>query len=162
MARKQSGGPEPLPFELKWSTFCREILQAPGKENDASLIGLLNALNLSFETPEPMDSVDIPMVIWLHSHFRFAKISEFERKYAVSILITVPNREPVKKEIDFVQKPNQEFLAFNFQLVMNGKDTMPRFNRGRNLIKVSYRYKTTDLGKAELPVIVVIQTADEG
>jgi hypothetical protein len=157
-----AGKRQKTPVELKWGTFCREILVDAANPNDVSLVGILSSLKLTVETRELLPTYELPVRMWAFMVFKFAtkKVQE-ERNYQVSAMIYPPNGEPVLKMLDLVQKPENEYFQLNMHFPLIGKASALRLSEGANSLKISLRYKKTDLGVLELPMNLTAELVPE-
>lgn len=157
MPRTASGQKEDAPLEFRWGTFCRQVVCDAINPQDVSLIGVLEGLALEVETLDERRTGEVVAMFWVHAVFRYLKDTDVDLKHALSAKISQPNRADVIKRLDFFQKPKQLFIGMNIQIPMNVKGKTLLLLEGKNMLKISFRYKSTDLGFVELPIDAAIK-----
>jgi hypothetical protein len=140
------------PVTFKWGAFCRQILSSPADPNEPSLIGLLRGLNFNINVPKGTKEIEVPLVIWVFANFDHQEVTE-EKVIKVTAMISLTGRETkAVQEIEMKLMPGKAHFAVNLQLVLSQQGGALLLRPGKQVLKVSFRYQKTDLGKIELPL----------
>jgi hypothetical protein len=157
-----AGQNEAPPVEFVWGTFCREIVMGAGNNQDCSLIGLLTGLDVNVEVLKKQPEYQIPLMVWLHIRFKYRAVVKFADKFALSAKLSYGEKASVLKKLDVVQQPKQDILQMNLNLMMMNQGERLVLKEGKTVLKMSFRYKNTDLGMVELPINVIVRLPKEG
>ena len=142
-------------MSFRWGTFCREIWVDAGTQQTMTLVGVLPVVNLVAEVDKE-DTFDFPLSVWVHAVFDFNDSLEEGKPFKITTRFQFEEQDPVIQELPLVRGPGQDLISLNLQ--MDPSKALLKLKSGRFLARMSFRYKTTDLGMIELPFVVTVNT----
>ncbi|MBU6455455.1 MAG: hypothetical protein KGS72_27030 [Cyanobacteria bacterium REEB67] len=161
MPKNSAGKNEPIPVKWCWGTFCRQVLVDAATGQDPTLVGVCQGIDVNVETPVKLDFYEIGLVIWLHAVFRAVEIVDEDRKFNISVKLTLDNQPSVVQVLEVPNKAGKEWMEINMNLPMMQPEQRLKLPEGKSLLRMSFRYSTTQLGMVELPIRVMVKVSDK-